>query len=312
MVVLRLNAGGSIQQVNGSPFPYESESIAIAGKYVIAGNYYSIAGYAVDPATGALTKTSSDVQGGQVAANNEFVYAGNDNAIYAYQLVNGALQPISGEPFAVETGQICECAMPAYGSLQIVQGYLFYGDNADHAGFSAYASKIQSDGSLVPHRIDAGNGGAGSVVVAPNGKFVYDIDSSAYALKLSDFDASTGTTQYVGLTTSPESGVIDPSSTFLFTLAASGMGIDTYHINPQDGTLTKISTVAQEYQTSPQAVDPGGKYLLSLDQPTANTYAIGVWSIDVSSGELTRVGSYALGSYSDSFQPHGLVVGVFQ
>lgn len=314
MPVLRLNADGSLQRVNGSPFPNDSQSVAIAGKYVIAGNYYNIAAYSIDSTTGMLTKTSSDVQGGQLAATNEFVYAGNDNAIYAYQLVSGALSPIPGEPFAVQPAPICDCAMPAYGSPQIAQGYLFYADNADHAGTSVYAARIQGDGSLVPNRIDVvGNGGSASVVVSPNGKFVYGMDESMYALSLWDFDAQSGAPQYVGLTPAPNGGVIDPSSKFLFATSTTGTSVDTYRIDPQDGTLTKLTSASfTGYQTLPQTIDPSGKYLLSLEQPVLNSYAIGVWSIDVSSGTLTRVGSYSLGSTSDSFQPHGLVVGNFQ
>jgi len=314
MAVLRLNADGSLKSVNGSPFPYDSASIAIAGNYVIAGNYYDIAAYSVDPTTGTLTKTSSDVQGGQLAATNEFVYAGNDNAIYEYQLVNGSLSPIPGEPFAIQPGPICDCAMPAYASLEIAQGHLFYADNAGHAGTSAYAATIQGDGSLLPNRIDViGDGGSASIVVSPNGKFVYGIDESMHALSLWDFDGNTGAAQYVGLTTASNGGVIDPSGTFLFATPATGSSIDTYRINPQDGTLTEVaSAVFTGYQTSPQAFDPTGKYLLSLDSPTATTYAIGVWAIDASSGSLRRVGSYSLGSTSDSFGPRGLVVGSFQ
>jgi len=66
-------------------------------------------------------------------------------------------------------------------------------------------------------------------------------------------------------------------------------------------------------QGYPVAVDPSNKYLLTFDQPTSTSSAIGVWSIDAVTGALTRVNSYAVGnSSSNSYAGGGFVVGKFQ
>src|SRR5439155_26189912 len=86
--VLRLNENGSIDAVTGSPFPYSAASLGVAGNHLIAGDYKTIAAYAVDPKTGMVTQTSAAVFGaGSIAGDDRFVYAGS-NAIYGYAFLN--------------------------------------------------------------------------------------------------------------------------------------------------------------------------------------------------------------------------------
>jgi len=269
-----------------------------------------MAAYSVNPSTGAVTQTSSAVPAGaSVAGNSNFLYAGTTNAIYGYALSNGELTPVPGSPFEVTTPDPCGCATPDYGSLQIVQGYLFYVNNADHAGDSAIAAKVQSDGSIVPKRFVQGNGG--ELVATPNGKFVYVSDSGASALELFTFNSATGNVQAAGNTGPDVTGIIDAKSSFMFVSGNGGGTIDTYRIDPQTGMMSQASSV-QDPQGTPVAVDPSNKYLLTLDHPTSNSSAIGVWLIDGSTGALTKVNSYSLGSCTSTYGAGGFVVGKFQ
>jgi hypothetical protein len=308
---LRFNSDSSIQPVAGSPFATAGQPFGIAGNYLIAGaGANMIAAYSVSPSTGAVTKTSSAVPGGTVAGSSNFVYAGTTNAIYGYALSNGELTAVPGSPFEVTIPNPCSCATPDYGSLQIVQGYLFYMDNADHSGSSANVAKIQDDGSFIPKSFAPGNGG--ELVASPNGKFVYVSDSGASSLELFTFDSATGSVQAAGSTGPDVTGIINSTSSFMFTAGLGNGGtIDTYSIDPQSGMFSIVSS-AQDPQGTPVAIDPSNKYLLTLDHPTSNSAAIGVWSIDAATGALSQVNSYSLGSYSNTYAAGGFVVGKFQ
>lgn len=313
---LRLNADGSIQPVAGSPFAINAQPVGIAGNYLLAESGTTMAAYSVDPSTGVPAKTSSDVPAGQsVAGNSNFVYAGTTNAIYGYAFSNGELTAFAGSPFEVTTPDPCGCATPSYNSLQVAQGYLFFANSADHAGSNLAAGKIQSDGSFTLTGFGGGSGGAASLLVTPNGKFVYESEDALNSIELFDFNLANGTAQDVGPTPATNLGVIDPSSTYFFTNDSTA--IYTYHIDPQTGQLTSVGTM-EDANATPQAVDPSGKYLLVLELPTysssspTTTFQIGVFSIDTSSGTLTRVTTYSLGSSSSSYWAGGIVVGAFQ
>ena len=311
MQVLRLNSDGTITAVSGSPFAIAANPEAVAGEYLIASTGSGIAAYKIDPGTGTPTKTSSDVNGGNVAGNSQFVYAGTTNAIYAYALANGQLQAVPGSPFNVGTVDPCGCATPYYNDLAVTQGYLFYADNADHAGASLGAGKIQSNGSFTATSFGSVPSGA-NLDVAPNGKFLYEASSATGNAQLFDFDPSTGTVQSEGTVEAMNPGPIDPSSTWMFATVdnSQAQGISTYQINPQSGNLTQTSLLAN-YTGKPIAVDPSGKYLLTFDYPTQTTYAIDVFAIDSQTGALTKVNSYSLGSYSSTYSASGFVVGKF-
>ena len=311
--VLRFNDNGSIVPVAGSPFPYNSQSLGVAGGYLLAGPRGQMATYRIDPNSGTPKQVSSFVRGGfSVAGDGHFVYSGEDNAIYGYSLLDGQLTALAGFPVGVFANP-CICATPLYGSLAIRQGYLFYSVSAAHGGSWFNVQKIQADGSL--GSAATGQAGAPSVAinVTSDGRFIYVADGSKPSLMVARFDSASGklgVSDPVGPASLFDLGVIDPGSQFLITRQydpTSGIGF--YRIDPNTGHLTQAA-VSSEAGT-PDAIDPSGKYLLTFENPTQLTYAIGVFAIDANTGTLTRVGSYPLGSYSNDYAPAGFIVAKF-
>jgi len=64
-------------------------------------------------------------------------------------------------------------------------------------------------------------------------------------------------------------------------------------------------------------IAPSLQPTLTFDTPPASAaltgpYGISVWSVDWSTGALTKLGSYSLGPYSSSYAAGGFIVGKFQ
>ena len=311
--VLRFNDNGSIVPVSGTPFPYNSQSLGIAGHFLLAGPRGQIATYSDDPNSGTPKQVSTFVKGGFSAAGDDhFVYAGDENAIYGYSLLDGQLAALAGFPVGVLANP-CICATPLYGSLAIRQGYLFYSTSAGHAGSSFSVQKIQADGSLGTATTGSSGAPSAAINVTPDGRFVYLADGSKPSLTVTPFDSASGklgVAEPVGPDSLFDLGAIDPGSQFLITrqyVPTSGIGF--YRIDPKTGHLT-LAALSSEAGT-PEAIDPSGKYLLTFENPTQLTYAIGVFAIDANTGNLSRIGSYPLGSYSNDYAPAGFIVAKF-
>lgn len=291
--------------------------MALVAGYLIGGQQGQIATFHVDPNSGAATQVSQYVIGGaSVAGTDEFVYAGTINALYGYALVNGQLAPLPTFPIGVENNP-CQCATPSYGSLSVVQGYLFYAVSADHAGSNFTAQKIEADGTLANGTHQSGGGPGESIIVTPNANFIYVFDSGLPSLGVSSFNPQNGIIGPLG-SIGPRDvfdlGVIDPTSSFLINASPEppppqSPAIGTYRIDPNTGQLTLVSTIASSGE--PQTFDPSGKYILTFDHPTQSTYAISAYAFDSASGTLTFVDSYPLGSSSSTYSPDGFIMGKF-
>ena len=316
--VLRLNENGSIEAVAGSPFPFNAQSLGVAGHHLVAGDRKTITAYAVDPKTGMVTPTSTAVAGsGSIAGDDKFVYAGRD-AIYGYAFRNGALTPLPGFPFGADPPGTCDCASSFYSDLALYQGYLFYSLSRGHGGSGFGVKKIQADGTFSDINRESCNAGSSSgpsarISVTPNAKFIYETSSGFSSLQLIPFDpgsATLGCSESSGGENLFDSGVIDPSSRFLAaTQNFSGQAIGIYRIDPNTGHLSVASSTPSK--AFPEAIDPTGKYLLTLESSGSGNWGITVYTIEANTGTITRVSNFPLAPTTPEFVADELVVGQF-
>ena len=310
----RLNNDGSLVAVSESPYAHGSQMLGVGGGYLIAGSAGEMATYHIDAKSGTVSQVSSLVNGEpSIAGNDNFVYAGGSNAIYGYALTNGQLLPLPGFPYGV-TANPCNCAAPVYSHLAVRNGYLFYSVNADHAGSWFEVKKIESDGTLSDVNTASCNKNSSDAInVTPDGRFIYSAAGALPSLEISVFDSNSGNLG-CGQLTGPhdlfDSGVIDPGGHLLFAHQNfTSVEIGSYQIDSTTGQLTPAVSFPSSGQ--PEAIDPSGRYLLTIETPSATTFAIGVYSIDSSTGSLNQLGNYPLGSDSAAFFPVKLVVAQF-
>ena len=65
-----------------------------------------------------------------------------------------------------------------------------------------------------------------------------------------------------------------------------------FQVDPAKGTLTLIGNVSTEKQPRGFAIDPSGRYLLAVGQLS---HGLSSYSIDQSSGKLTKLKEYPMG-----------------
>ncbi len=139
-----------------------------------------------------------------------------------------------------------------------------------------------------------GTSGPLSVVISPNGKFlfVYGSDGSTAVFKI---NVATGALALVA--GSPFSGTpgdgyntIDPTGRFYYTAPISSAGVGAYTVNEKTGALTQVSGSPFTAGSCPFGVtaDPSGNYLYVTNLCTGQD-PVYVFSIDQTTGALTAV-----------------------
>jgi len=146
------------------------------------------------------------------------------------------------------------------------------------------------------------------IAVDPSGRFVYVADpvlNFVWALTLSNTGSLAVNTVNKGVfpgpdddTPGPSSIVIEPSGKYLYATNQSMNMIFAFTIDPSTGVLTAVQTTMTQHQvanTDPSpvalAVDVSGQYLYCVNLGTSDSGTIDIFSIDLSTGFLTSVGS---------------------
>jgi len=265
--------------------------------FVTNGGPPSLAGYSIDPATGALTQVSnsplvggSNPQGVAIDPAGKFAFVAhpgfNNMTVFSIDDAGGTT-PVPGSPFATPAnpysvvvhpngkfvyvaaqgaGQIAVFSIGANGALTAVDGSPFAARNAmqglamDPTGKTLYAVERQDNGVLA-YAVNATSGALTPVTGSP-------------------------------FSTQPNvSGVaVDPTGKFLY---ASNFGTVIGYRIGATGALTRISAWGAAGAAWAVIIDPSGKFLYI---PGANTNDVTQYAIDANSGVLQFVELTAAGA----------------
>src|SRR6266852_999651 len=162
--------------------------------------------------------------------------------------------------------------------------------------------------AIAPGTIAAGRfPNAGAVV--PSGRFAYVATLDFDAVSMYTINATTGALTSIGTTVtgggSANSVAVDPSGRFAYVASnAFSVGetgnVFMYTINGTTGALTSIGTIAAGIDPASVAVDPSGRFAYvanaELFGGIGGTGNVSMYTIDVTTGALTSIGTIAAGS----------------
>src|SRR5208337_1747268 len=296
------STSGSLAAIPGSPFPaHNAAPMAVdgQGKFLFVAGPTSIAMYAIDPASGALTEVSrspipyvplpgqSQIPSNPLSLATEptgkYVYVGFEFGDFANPQ-NGVFNS-SITPYVIDTSNTANPTLdlgPQW-SLDFSDGtptnlfveptgrhlYVALGPGGNnHAGFDLYDIDGSSGALNYVMTITADSNSQCSVI-DPKGRFLFqatgEIGSVLESFSLSPVDGTGKETSTVLISyLEPLNNfVVDPSGNFLY--AYVGMGFNTYSVDQATGALTLLSTVQTPYPFSQVTVaDPQGPYLYTL------------------------------------------------
>jgi len=269
---------------------------SVSEELIVSDNEGNSRGFLVDPATGALSLSSSSFTlGGQAVADStgKFLFVSDYSAetvsVYSAS-ASGALSPVAGNPFPIgaypyglvvdPTGRFLYIGTPA--------GAFAYRIDAASGALSLIpGSPVKSPPTgLYPGQVVCENvclasrsvlyfpqfGGAGTF-----GMTGMAIDETSGALTLIG---------YLGVSWSPVDGsqaVIDPSGTSMYI--GNGSLIGTFAINAATGALTYVATTVPPADIENSiALDPSGAFAYAVD---GNRGQLLMFSRDPISGLLT-------------------------
>jgi 6-phosphogluconolactonase (cycloisomerase 2 family) len=203
---------------------------------------------------------------GDPAVSKDFVfitsYAGaSTSTIYGFKIDQntGALTQVSSTPDGLG------------GSLSVMtpDGRFLYSENEYQSGqyfpLQIVGYSVNADGTLTPIKMNAQQTPdqiATNLYMSPNGKFLYEMGSSA--MRVYSIDANTGAlTQTVTDTTNHVGGYVyfDPTNEYAYAVPAygsqnnvSGNSIQGYTVDQNTGALTPISTAKATLSNAPQTL----------------------------------------------------------
>ncbi|MCU7829928.1 MAG: lactonase family protein [Candidatus Thiodiazotropha sp. (ex Myrtea sp. 'scaly one' KF741663)] len=266
-----------------------------------------VSAYLIDASNGALspigtpTATAGTPSSVVVDPTGRFAYVANrstDN-ISAYRINSGtgALTEFSGSPFDIETNQ----TGPQSITIDPSGRFAYVAISTDVISAFSIDSSSGALTLLTGSPFVAGDN-PGSITVDPTGRFAYATnlisdDVSAYSI-----DPSTGALSAIGLTVpagnGPVSIDIDPTGRFAYVANTSfingGFFVSAFEINASTGALTELTGSPYPAGSGPisVAVDPLGQFVYVANLTSNN---VRVYSIDVSTGELTPGSTFSTG-----------------
>jgi 6-phosphogluconolactonase len=289
----------------------------------------SISGYAPHAANGSFTpigKVASPA--GQVVPHPSgmFVYSINiDGSITVFNVnsVSGALTPSATAPIIPSLG-----SGPVFATVDPSGQWLYAIDAAGGKVFAFSISQVNGALALIGSSLATGASPI-DVLVTPNDKFVYVINSTASgSVSAYSIGATGALTSITGPTTVlnlPHFAAIDPTGTYLFVPDAGDNTIVPFTIG-SDGTLTAGTAFAFTPALSPTtdslravAVDPTSKFLYVVDDTNSsgtatagNLYALSIGSGGALTATINSGKPYTLGIFPTSVavDPSGKIVAV--
>ena len=235
-----------------------------------------------------------------------YVVNDHDNTVSAYQInaITGALNPVSGSPFATGSSPFQVATDPAGKFVYVTSGG---GTVSAYTINSTTGALTAVSGSPFP----AGSGCMG-VAVDPTANFVYTANDIITNGTVSAFAFSSTTGALTAVTGSPFSAgsrpqnlTVDPTGKFLYVSNWASNSVSAYSINSTTGALTVVS--GSPYVTTgmgPQgiAVEPMGKFVYVVDNNSNHVYA---YAINSSTGSLSATSG---SPFNTGSQPRGIAI----
>jgi YVTN family beta-propeller protein len=273
----------------GDPWGYE------------AGSNGSVAMYAIDATTGALTSTGT-VNGNCPGLCDPSSMVVDPSGKFAYVTTGGAGVPYNVGMYTVNatTGALTSVGAIAAGPVPISVA-------VDPAGNFVYVAAVNatsgSAGSLSMYAINATTGALAStgtiatgtdpvsVAVDPAGKFAYVTNSGSNDVAIYTIDATTGALTSIGTISAgstPTCIAIDPSGKFAYVTNSASNDGSMYTIDATTGALTSIGTTAAGSTPTSIAIHPSGKFAYVTNSGSND---VSMYSIDSATGALTLIGT---------------------
>jgi len=127
-----------------------------------------------------------------------------------------------------------------------------------------------------------------SVAVDPSGKFVYVTNSGSNDVSMYTIDATTGSLTPIGTIaagTTPVSVAVDPAGKFAYVTNSGSNDVSMYTINSTTGSLTLIGMIAARLSPTSIALHPSGSFAYVTNSGSND---VSVYSIS-STGNLTLI-----------------------
>jgi 6-phosphogluconolactonase len=260
----------------------------------------SIAMYAIDATTGALTSTGA-VNGNCPGLCDPSSMAVDPSGKFVYVVTGGA-----GNPYvlAIYTLDATTGALTSMGTVA-AEGFPS-SVTVDPAGNFVYVASANATpgtaGSVSMYALNAPTGALTSigaiaagtdplaVAVEPASNFAYVPNSGSNDVSMYTIDATTGAFTSIGTIaagTNPVAVAIDPAANFAYVPNSGSNDVSMYTINSTTGSLTLIGTIAAGLSPSAMAIDPSGKfaYVTNSGSGDVSMYSIGA------TGTLTLIGT---------------------
>lgn len=230
----------------------------------------SIAAYAINPRTGALTYTTGGTNGGWTSGSPSYF-----NSL--------AVDPAGKFVYAADGG-----ASPAgsFGGANTVSMFTINGVT----GALTAVGTITAGASPV------------SVAVHPSGKFVYavdqnDVPDAVGSVSMYAINAKTGALGHIGKVAAggyPISMTVDPLGRFAYVTNFGGHDVSMYTVDATTGVLAFIGSIAAGKDPVSVAVDPTGRFVYVVNLTGySSTGSVSMYTIDAATGGLTNVGTIA-------------------
>ena len=334
---------GSLAAIPSSPFPaHNAAPMAVdgQGKFLFVAGPTSIAMYAIDPASGALTEVQSSpipyiptINPSQTPSNplsiateptGQFVYVGFQNGDYqTYPNIQSSITP-----YVIDTsnpnsptldlgpqGSLDFDAQPVNLFVEPTGRHLYValstGGGISYGGFDLYDID-GSTGELTNLRtVDTPDVPSQISAMDPQGRLLFQAygqyDSWLMSFQLSPSDGSIAATTAIFVSYTMVHGIVaDPSGNFLYVNVGGGPpSFNTYSIDQTTGALTLLSSSTQMAFPFGQwtVADPQGPYLYTLLNGSVHGF-----QVDSTSGAVTELSGSPFTDGSASYYESGLYI----
>ena len=289
---------GVLKQIEGSPFPSAGgnpRGIAVsslAGRlYVVNQGASSIAGFTIDPNTGALKPLPTDTfpsgnSPNAIAVNfvDNMAYVATLNAglqKYMIDAASGALTPVG--PAKPGTGSIAH--HPYRNILYTVtdRGIHGYRSDAPRYEMNPFDWNPLSTGGVPVF-----------IAIEPEGKFAYALNSSSNSISAYSIDINRGSLTAIGggpfaAGPSPTQMTFDGTGKFAYVTNGGNGSVSTFAIDSETGALKSAGTTAPPTGSTLTSIaaDTTGKFVYVGSDESSSNY-IHAYSIGAT-GALTEI-----------------------
>lgn len=296
-----LTPGETITAFAASP-SFMAIDPAAAHLYAVSESTSRVGGYAIDPATGALTALNDVASGGNGPAHVFVERSGHSVMVANYG-----------------SGHVAVFAIQADGRLAAASQTLLAGQNAhqiitDPSNRFAFVPCLGSDWvaqylfdagtatltpNAVPHLMTAANAGPRHLAFSGDGKFAYLLNEKASTLSTLALDDLTGRLSELQTVSTLPSGFsgsntgaevwVHPSGNFVYTSNRGDNSIAVFSRNATTGMVTLVGHTKTGGATPRDfTLDPEGRFLYAANQGSNSVVQL---AVDATAGTLTQTGS---------------------